>query len=95
MRIDSLSKFDELIATGMPENEARALAHSLAEVSQIDMNEIASKTDLKELEMATKTDFKELKKEIKHLETLMYIGGALTLTGFGGVFTCLFHMLKA
>jgi hypothetical protein len=50
MRIDSLTKFDELIAAGTPIEQARVLAHSLTIAGEVDLDVIATKHDIKHLE---------------------------------------------
>jgi len=50
MRIDTLTKFDELVGSGVPEAQARVLAHSFATASEVDTTELATKADLKHLE---------------------------------------------
>lgn len=50
MKIDSLTKFDELVSAGMMQDQARVLAHSLACASEIDLNEVATKKEIKDLE---------------------------------------------
>lgn len=71
MKIDSLTKFDELVNSGIPQDQARVLAHGLCEASEIDLNIVATKEDIRILE-------KDLMREIRHISKVMYIfGGAM------------------
>jgi hypothetical protein len=86
MKIDSLTKYEELLKTGIPENQASELAHSLAKASELDFSSVASKDDISRLETATKNDIRQLHVEIKHIEKSMYTFGLL-------IFSCLGYLI--
>jgi hypothetical protein len=66
MRIDSLKKYEELVSTGIPDEEAKLLAYSLS---------IASETDFSIV--ATKDDIRGLEKEMKGFEKNIFYFGVL------------------
>ena len=57
MRIDSLTKFKELVAGGMQEVQAECLAHGLAQASEIDMSNIATNDSVRHLERRMNVHF--------------------------------------
>jgi hypothetical protein len=82
MRIDSLTKYEELIASGFPEAQAKSLAHGFAGASEIDMSNIATKDDI----IATKADISNLEKRINVHFKYMHLIEVVIFLGIIGIF---------
>lgn len=62
---DTLTMYEELISTGMPEGQAKVAAHQWGEMGDTLGNAIYGiREDLKELKNDVKTQFIELKKDM-------------------------------
>ena len=82
MKIDSLTKFDELISAGMMQDEARVLAHSLSSASETDLSFIATKEDIRGIEK----EVRGIEKEMKGIEKHAFYFGVL-------IFSCLAYLM--
>ena len=61
---DTLKYVENLVASGMPETQAKALAKAQTEVFDKQTEGLATKTDI----MAVKTDIVELKADVREVE---------------------------
>jgi hypothetical protein len=59
--LDTHQTVKDLTAAGFSDSQAEALTHALRRVQDIDLSNLATKSDLIELRAATKTDLAELK----------------------------------
>ncbi|HIJ84499.1 MAG: DUF1640 protein [Magnetococcales bacterium] len=69
---DTHAYIKELKAVGFTEEQAEVQSKTLSSIFKTNLDELATRRDLKELELATKRDIKELelttKRDIKELE---------------------------
>ena len=69
---DTLKFVKRLTTTGMAEEQAEALSEAFIDTQEVNIENLATKSDLKELELTTKADIKKLelttKADIKELE---------------------------
>jgi hypothetical protein len=63
---DTLKYSKRLKDAGVPEKQAEAEAEALAEVMEINLNELASRRDLKDVETSLKRDIGEAESRLKH-----------------------------
>ncbi len=63
---DTLKFAKRLKDAGIPEKQAEAEAEALAEVLEVNLNELATKRDMKEMETLLKRDMGELEIRLKH-----------------------------
>jgi hypothetical protein len=59
--LDTHQTVKDLTAAGFTDSQAEALAYALRQAQQIDLSELATKSDLVELRGAAKSDFVELR----------------------------------
>ena len=61
---DTLKFVKRLTTTGMAEEQAEALSEAFIDTQEASIENLATKSDLKELELTTKADIKELELRI-------------------------------
>lgn len=70
--IDTLKVYEELVESGVPEQQAKAHVHLL----NASFDSVATKDDLLRMEVATKQDFIRLEKDIDSKFKYVYVLGA-------------------
>ncbi|MBF0285297.1 MAG: DUF1640 domain-containing protein [Magnetococcales bacterium] len=87
---DTLKYVKTLKSAGFEEKQAEALAEVQKELLDANLNDLATKRDLKELEAATKRDLRELKLEIAAEIAPIKWGMAVCVAGVMAIFLKLF-----
>ncbi|MDR2213344.1 MAG: CCDC90 family protein [Pseudomonadales bacterium] len=93
---DTLKFANQLKAAGVSTQQAEAQASALADALDVNLRELATKSDLRELERSTKSEFTLLRQEMIQLEQRMTIKiGTTVFTAFSiavGVIAALFKL---
>jgi len=81
--LDTHQTVKELTAVGFTDAQAEALTGALRRVQDIDLSNLATKSDLAELQAATKADLAEMKAELlKWFVGIAFAQAAMVLTLF-------------
>lgn len=81
---DTLQLAKKLEAAGFTEAQAEGLASSLSHIQAAQIENLATKQDLKELTSATRADIALLKRDLKELEARVVLRlGGLIVVGIG------------
>jgi hypothetical protein len=82
--LDTHQTVKDLTAAGFTDAQAEALAYALRQAQQIDLSDLAAKSDLVELRVAIRADFAELRREMAEMkvELIKWMAGmAVALVG--------------
>lgn len=83
---DTHAYIKELKAVGFTEEQAEVQAKTLSSIFNANLDELATRRDLKELELANKRDIELLKADLRELEYRMTIRlGGLMIAGFSAL----------